>query len=564
MKKSFILLIRCCTMLALCCMMLAVSCSKKISEEDLSIYNPITFTFFSSDGFSDCSFDDPVAKAITAKTGVTLEIHESHASDSMAIPLMVANGRYDDFIYAKGDLTKLIDAEAVIALDAWESPDGTVINLIEKYGDNMKKLYGSELAKLKHSDGHIYSFGTYDVHNKILETSGSLQIQHAVLKEFGYPKIKTLNDYAELLRTYMKNHPTINGQPTIGLSLLTEGSLWYVGLGNLANYVIGLPDNGQWIVDNTTYEAQYKFLNPDMAIFFRWLNELYHDGTLDPESFTQTEEMWKAKITSGRVLGIGYPSWGYSDVRLQLVADGMPERTYAYLPVVADVQYRDPSLTDFGYAGGWGISISKNCKDVVRAFKFIDWMCSEEAQVLVNWGIEGVNYVVKDGKRVVPPEELQRQKTDPDYSATTGVGKWVYPFPEYGNAAVDSNGDSIVRDTRPNIIDGYLPVEKETLERYGVDMWIDLFPPSSTLERPVYGQLWRYALPKETNDLVLAADEYVKQMLIQCIISDPKEFDAKWNEMVATLKTMSMEEAGQTITDLIHQQLELWGIRSSK
>ena len=124
----------------LCLSALLFSCSRKISEEDLSIYNPVTFTFFSSDGFSDISFDDPVAKAITAKTGVTLDIHETHASDSLAIPLMVANGRYDDFIYAKGDLTKLIDAKAVIALDAWESPDGTVVNLIEKYGENMKKL----------------------------------------------------------------------------------------------------------------------------------------------------------------------------------------------------------------------------------------------------------------------------------------------------------------------------------------------------------------------------------------------------------------------------------------
>jgi hypothetical protein len=95
-------------------------------------------------------------------------------------------------------------------------------------------------------------------------------------------------------------------------------------------------------------------------------------------------------------------------------------------------------------------------------------------------------------------------------------------------------------------------------------MWIDLFPPSSTLERPPYGQLWRYNLPKETNDLLLVADEYVKQSLIQCIVSDPKEFDTKWNEMVVRLKEMGMEEAGKTMTELIHQQLELWGINPAK
>ncbi len=537
-----------------------VSCRNRISEEDLSIYNPITFTFFSSDGSANLSFDDPVAKRITERTGVTLDIRESHASDSLAVPLMIAGGNYDDLLYVKGDLTKLIDAHAVVALDAWESPDGTVINLIEKYGENMKRLYGSELSKLKHSDGHIYSFGTYEVRNRVLETSGTLQIQHAVLKELGYPKIKTLDDYANALRAYLAKNPTVNGQKTIGLSLLTEGSLWYVGLGNAGNYVIGLPDNGQWIVDNETKNAQYKFLNPDMSLYYRWLNELYHDGTLDPESFTQTEEMWKSKIASGRVLGISYPSWGYTEVRKQMVANGLEDRTYAYIPIVADPSYKDPALTDFGYTGGWGISISKDCKDVIRAFKFMDWMCSQEAQILINWGIEGVNYTVEKGQRVVTPEDLERQKSDPDYSAQTGVGKWIYPFPQYGKNAVDSNGDSIMRDTKPNIIERYLPVEKETLSKYGVSMWIDLFPQPSVLEKPVSGQLWLYTFPKELNDKVLVADELVKKMLIQCIVSEPEEFDSIWNSMTEQLVAMGMEDAGREVTALIHKQLELWDV----
>ena len=537
-----------------------VSCRNRISEEDLSIYNPITFTFFSSDGSANLSFDDPVAKRITEKTGVTLEIRESHASDSLAVPLMIAGGNYDDLLYVKGDLAKLIDAHAVVALDAWESPDGTVVNLIEKYGENMKRLYGSELSKLKHGDGHIYSFGTYEVRNRVLETSGTMQIQHAVLKELGYPKIKTLDDYANALRAYLAKNPTVNGQKTIGLSLLTEGSLWYVGLGNAGNYVIGLPDNGQWIVDNTTKTAQYKFLNADMSLYYRWLNELYHDGTLDPESFTQTGEMWKSKIASGRVLGISYPSWGYTEVRKQMVANGLEDRTYAYIPIVADSSYKDPALTDFGYTGGWGISISKDCKDVIRAFKFMDWMCSQEAQILINWGIEGVNYTVEKGQRVVTPEDLERQKSDPDYSAQTGVGKWIYPFPQYGKNAVDSNGDSIMRDTKPNIIERYLPVEKETLSKYGVSMWIDLFPQPSVLEKPVYGQLWLYTFPKELNDKVLVADELVKKMLIQCIVSEPEEFDSIWNSMTEQLVAMGMEDAGREVTALIHKQLELWDV----
>ena len=75
--------------------------------------------------------------------------------------------------------------------------------------------------KLRNSteDPHIYSVGTYDIKEQILETSGTMQLQHAVLKELGYPKITTLDEYADAIRKYMAAHPQINGQKTIGLSL---------------------------------------------------------------------------------------------------------------------------------------------------------------------------------------------------------------------------------------------------------------------------------------------------------------------------------------------------------
>jgi len=71
---------------------------------------------------------------------------------------------------------------------------------------------------------------------------------------------------------------------------------------------------------------------------------------LDPESFTQKEDVWEAKIASGRVLGIAYPRWGYGDARTSLIQQGMPERTYAYIPIVADKKYKSPMLKDYGFS----------------------------------------------------------------------------------------------------------------------------------------------------------------------------------------------------------------------
>ena len=49
-----------------------VSCGKTIGEDELSIYNPATFTFYNGDLANYLPFTDPVAKEITARTGITL------------------------------------------------------------------------------------------------------------------------------------------------------------------------------------------------------------------------------------------------------------------------------------------------------------------------------------------------------------------------------------------------------------------------------------------------------------------------------------------------------------
>lgn len=527
------------------------ACTKITSSRKMETA-PIVFSFFTSDATEFMMWNDPVAREITKKTGVTLQIKHPVAGDTQAIALMIASGEYPDLVYAKGELSKLVEAGAVLPLD----------DLIETYGKNMKDLYGDQIVRLRYSskDPCIYSVGTYGVKQAILETSGILQIQHAVLKELGYPVIRTLEDYQNAIRAYKNKYPEINGQETIGLSLLTDTWQWMIDLSNPANYVIGYPDDGQWIVDEDL-NARYKFLDPQIYKFYKWLNTMNEEGLLDNESFTQKEDVWKSKIASGRVLGLAYPNWGYIDARASLIQNGLEKRTYAYLPITVSSEFMDPSLKDYGFSGGWGIAISSSCKDPVRAFKFLDWMCSEEAQILLNWGIKDVNYIIQEGKRVVPDDEQRRADTDPDYSKKTGVGRWVYPFPQRGTAALDSTGDYISRTSRQRIIDNYLPVERETLEAYGAEMWIDLFPSSEELGISKHGQVWQYALPSSLNDRVDSADDYVKTALVRCILSRPEDFDNLWNEMQQTLIEMGMEEAGTQLTEIIGEKMKLWGIK---
>lgn len=67
-----------------------------------------------------------------------------------------------------------------------------------------------------------------------------------------------------------------------------------------------------------------------------------------------------------------------------------------------------------GYSAGWGIAITKNCKDPVRAIWFLGWTASDKALVLDHWGIEGIHEEVIDGGRVISEEEWVSRNTDPE------------------------------------------------------------------------------------------------------------------------------------------------------
>ena len=536
---------------------LMAGCSDEKAEKESpgegTADDPITLSLYIADLTEDKSFGDPVAKKITEKTGVILELEHPVGGDEQAIPLMIASGDYPDLIYAKGDIGKLIEAGGVIKLD----------DLIEEKGDNIKAMYGDQLDRLRNSidDPSIYTAGTYGVESAYWATSGTTSIQLEVLRELGYPEINTVEDYENALTEYIEKYPEIDGQKTIGLSLLGSDWRWLITVGNPAGFSLGIPDDGQWAINDETGEAQYKFTLPEIKKYFQWLNHMNDIGLLDPESFTHTHDTYIAKLSSGRVLGIADQDWNYGDAKKALVADGKEWRTYAPLPVTLNKEYKSQGLKNYGFAGGWGISISSTSKHPEKAFEFLDWMASEEAQILVNWGIEGVNYDVVDGQRVLKEDDVKRKNSDANYGKETGVGYYVYPFPQWGNGAVDSAGNSITPDTQEDLIANYNAAEKEVVSAYGMESWIDWFPSSEELGISNHGAAANFVIPSG-SDLEITqkkADDLTEQKITQAILGKPGDFEAAWEKMQQELIDMGIEDANKDMTKITRNLMELWG-----
>lgn len=520
------------------------------SGETADDKSPITFEYFNADG-KNGNWDNPVAKAITEATGVTLDVSYPVASQGDAkedVALMIANDEYPDMIYAKGSATDLYQAGALIDMT----------DLIEKYGPNIKKMYGAEMEKLKWSqdDPGIYQLSYAGVNQKTLTTGGSCQIQWAALKENDYKYPKTLDEYEKMIKSYLAAHPkTEDGLDMIGITMSASDWHWMITLGNPAGLIADAsPDNGQWIIDDE-YNVHYKHVTDEEKEYFKWLCRMYNEGILDPNFATQTDDDYIAKVASGRVVAITDAEWHYSQCEATLVADGKVEQTYVGLPVTLREDQVEKALLYQGTTVGWGIGITKSCEDPVRAIKFLDYLCSDEGQILYHWGIEGENYFLDDnGQPYRTDEEVAKAQSDPDYAKNTGIDNYT-GFPIYGTGSYSEDGFPYTPTTKESVIANYNTAEKEGCEAMGFEMLTDMFAQPEEFDLLPYSALWAYQQPQELAEKQTILDEIAWPGLVKCVTGTEDEFDGNWESMVQELTDNGLADAEEAMTEFLATKL---------
>ena len=107
--------------------------------------------------------------------------------------------------------------------------------------------------------------------------------------------------------------------------------------------------------------------------------------------------------------------------------------------------------------------------------KFLDYLCSDEGQILYHWGIEGENYFLDDdGQPYRTDEEVAKAQSDPDYAKNTGIDNYT-GFPIYGTGSYSEDGFPYTPTTKESVIANYNTAEKEGCEAMGFEMLTDMF-----------------------------------------------------------------------------------------
>lgn len=431
------------------------------------------FTAFFAVPGSEINDDNEIQQIIAEKVGAKCkETWLTGQTAEEAVGTMIAGGEYPDFIVGSDGTGQLLEAGALVALDDY----------LDQY-PNIKNFYtDAEWDKIRAEDGKIYwipQFG--NIWEKDMSTTHNDEafwIQTRVLKWAGYPEVKTMDQYFDLLERYNEANPTMaDGTPNIPYTILCED--WrYFCLENAPQFLDGYPNDGSVLVDVETLTVKDYNTTPTAKLYFGKLNEEFKKGIVDPESFTQTYDEYIAKLSTGRVTGMIDQWWDFAySVNDSLKLQGLNEEGCNYVPLPITIsedvhnQWRATSPEGTLNATG-GISVTESCQDVEGALQFINDLLDHEILRLRNWGVEGVDYAVGEDGVFYRTDEMRTNCADTAYKASH-LCTYSY-FPNYSGMDMDGINAATPTEQPAEFLSGLPSDVQECLQAYGCSTYIDM------------------------------------------------------------------------------------------
>jgi putative aldouronate transport system substrate-binding protein len=165
-----------------------------------------------------------------------------------------------------------------------------------------------------------------------------------------------------------------------------------------------------WSYQHATWDADakkffYTGASDKYKAMVEFLTKMVKEGLVDPESFTQTDDIARQKLANGKSFAISTNAQTLVNENRPDLAKTNPNAKIAKIPLpVGPSGEINPSSRLEN-----GVMISKKARDsknFVAMMQFVDWLYySDDGQLFARWGIEGTTFV-KDssGKPTLAPD----------------------------------------------------------------------------------------------------------------------------------------------------------------
>ena len=511
--------------------MLLSLCSFAVAEQE-----PITVTVFRGDPGDQPTEDNKIYKMIEEQFGIKFEIEFLAGDLDETLGTKIAGEDYPDLFDGGNSAEKLINAGALIDLLPYITEEGT---------PNLYNHIAGIKDQIVNENGELFIIPNYGINynGQIVNACNgpAFFIQKQVLAWAGYPQIKTLDEYFKLIEDFIAANPTDeNGAKYEGFAILCEG--WrHFCLINPVQHLMGQPNEGEVFINRTADEngvyAVETFIDKAYAKpYYVKLNEAYNKGLINPDTFTMTYDQYIAKLSAGTVLGMFDQTWDFGTATAALETAKMYKNTYVALPLVYDEAYGLGTINEQYLNGGVpnkdrGFGISVNCEYPERMVALFEALLSDEWQKILQWGIEGEDYYVENGRMLMTADQYGVRSDAAWKMANQALAIWESAPKKQGSM---DDGNTWSPNDQAEILQlNMSDYDKEFLAAYGYGKWADFF--NAPCELAPWGEAWQI-------DKTPIQDDYDKFLLIQdqqlpkiIMSASAEELDANWDAFVAEI-----------------------------
>ncbi|MBB3128289.1 putative aldouronate transport system substrate-binding protein [Paenibacillus rhizosphaerae] len=228
---------------------------------------------------------------------------------------------------------------------------------------------------------------------------------------------KTLDGLYEALKKLKKQYPE-----SVGIGV--RGG---TGNGGIVNLMDGFrqafrnpasPENGFWQDPDMNNEVVYSLATDKQRNMLSFLAKLYKEGLIEPEFATLTEDQWKAKRLTGKVL-IDF-QWSSHTVDPNYALNDIPGGQWEYSRFLPSASPDQPALEfkPMSFASFGPVFSSKLADEPEKRnslFQYVEWSATEEGQLFHTMGLEGVTYEKTADGNIQYKDGLNRKKVAEQY-----------------------------------------------------------------------------------------------------------------------------------------------------
>jgi len=276
-------------------------------------------------------------------------------------------------------------------------------DLYDKYGVNLNKRFEDNptvRGQISTPDGRIYYV---PVINMSIDYCTAINMNLPWLEALGLSIPETTDQYYETLKAMKGKDLNGNGQDDEIPLFMRSGMLQLFGA------MWGLDLNlGYTVEEDGTVKCSYT--SERYKNFLEYWHKMYKEGLLYNEFATATYDIQNNLFSQNRIGSILH--YHNNDVSYSQLIDPNYDLEKDKL-IMSPIE---PLKGPYGHKFYWGndpiagfFGITRFCEKPEEVFKFIDYLYSEEANYLLYFGIEGVDYV-REGDKIIL--DTKKRNTD--------------------------------------------------------------------------------------------------------------------------------------------------------